>query len=116
VGSGEAADGIAASRCVDGLGDFTGRFVERQEENLKAVALGVAGFLSSFQLFVRARSASAHFPKFVLHRSTHLHELRKVMALLKCSVSKSAFIQILLACENHFTRFSRDLLHHHGIL
>ena len=23
--------------------------------------------------------ASAHFPKFVLHRSTHRHELRKVM-------------------------------------
>src|ERR1043166_3133278 len=23
--------------------------------------------------------ASAHFPKFVLHRRTHLHELRKVM-------------------------------------
>ena len=24
-------------------------------------------------------SSSAHFPKFVLRRSTHLHELRKVM-------------------------------------
>ena len=27
----------------------------------------------------RQRGPSAHFPKFVLHRSTHLHELRKVV-------------------------------------
>ncbi len=28
--------------------------------------------------FVKS-APSAHFPKFVLHRSAHLHELRKVM-------------------------------------
>jgi len=27
--------------------------------------------------------SSAHFPKFVLHRSTHLHELRKVTGTSK---------------------------------
>ena len=34
---------------------------------------------------------SAHFPKFVLHRSTHLHELRKVMGTSKSMIPSSAF-------------------------
>ena len=34
--------------------------------------------------------ASAHFPKFVLHRSTHLHELRKVMGTSKHIDSSTA--------------------------
>src|SRR5579872_6640870 len=33
---------------------------------------------------------SAHFPKFVLHRSTHLHELRKVMGTSKLIESSTA--------------------------
>jgi len=30
--------------------------------------------------------ASAHFPKFVLHRRTHFHELRKVMGTSKLMI------------------------------
>ena len=33
---------------------------------------------------------SAHFPKFVLHRSTHLHELRKVMGTSKVIETSTA--------------------------
>src|SRR5579872_1020174 len=36
------------------------------------------------------RETSAHFPKFVLHRSTHLHELRKVMGTSKLFDSSTA--------------------------
>jgi hypothetical protein len=34
----------------------------------------------------------AHFPKFVLHCSTHFHELRKVMGTGKPIVSSAAFL------------------------
>src|SRR6516165_12699991 len=34
---------------------------------------------------------SAHFPKFVLHRSTRLHELRKVMGTSKLIDSSTAY-------------------------
>jgi hypothetical protein len=33
-----------------------------------------------------ARHASAHFPKFVLHRSDHFHELRKAMGTSKLMI------------------------------
>jgi hypothetical protein len=36
--------------------------------------------------------ASAHFPKFVLHRCTHFHELRKVMGTRKLADSSAAFL------------------------
>jgi hypothetical protein len=35
---------------------------------------------------------SAHFPKFVLHPSTHFHELRKVMGTSKHIDSSAAFL------------------------
>jgi len=35
--------------------------------------------------------SSAHFPKFVLHRSTHLHELRKVTGTSKLIDSGTAY-------------------------
>ena len=35
---------------------------------------------------------STHFPKFVFHRSTHLHELRKVMGTSKPIDSSAAFL------------------------
>jgi hypothetical protein len=34
--------------------------------------------------------SSAHFPKFVLYRSTHLHELRKVRGTSKLIDSRAA--------------------------
>ena len=36
--------------------------------------------------------ASAHFPKFVIHRSTHFHELRKAMGTSKLIDSSAAFL------------------------
>src|SRR3974390_3197194 len=36
--------------------------------------------------------ASAHFPKFVLHRGTHRHELRKVVGTSKRNDSGAAFL------------------------
>src|SRR5579872_2715809 len=36
--------------------------------------------------------SSTHFPKFVLHRSTHFHELRKVMDTSKPIDSSAAFL------------------------
>jgi hypothetical protein len=38
------------------------------------------------------RDTSTHFPKFVLHRSTHFHELRKVMGTSKLIDSSAAFL------------------------
>ena len=37
-------------------------------------------------------AASAHFPKFVLYRSTHFHELRKVMGTSKYIDTSAAFL------------------------
>src|SRR5215471_1626213 len=39
-----------------------------------------------------AMRASAHFPKFVIHRSTHFHELRKAMGTSKLIDSSAAFL------------------------
>ena len=36
--------------------------------------------------------SSAHFPKFVLHLSTHFHELRKVMSTSKLIDSSAALL------------------------
>src|SRR6516162_4859743 len=36
--------------------------------------------------------ASAHFPKFVIHRSTHLHELRKAKGTSKLTDASAAFL------------------------
>src|SRR5215472_5596741 len=40
----------------------------------------------------RRSPASAHFPKFVIHRITHFHELRKVMGTSKHIDSSAAFL------------------------
>ena len=37
-------------------------------------------------------TTSAHFPKFVLHRGTHSHELRKVVGTSKHNDSSAAFL------------------------
>jgi hypothetical protein len=37
---------------------------------------------------IKTGAASVHFPKFVLHRSTHRHELRKVMLRKVMGTSK----------------------------
>src|SRR3974390_1050405 len=39
-----------------------------------------------------AAASSAHFPKFVIHRSIHLHELRKAMGTSKLIDSSAAFL------------------------
>jgi hypothetical protein len=39
-----------------------------------------------------ARHAGARFPKFVLHRCTHFHELRKVTGTSKLIDSSAAFL------------------------
>ena len=39
-----------------------------------------------------AAASSAHFPKFVIHRSTHFHELRKAMGTSKLIDSNAAFL------------------------
>ena len=41
---------------------------------------------------VLVSSAGAHFPKFVLHRSTRFHELRKVMGTSKTIDSSATFL------------------------
>src|SRR5262249_16865773 len=38
------------------------------------------------------RDTSAHFPKFVIHRSTHFHELRKAMGTSKLIYPSAAFL------------------------
>jgi len=38
-----------------------------------------------------SEDTSAHLPKFVLHRGTHSHELRKVMGTSKYNDSSAAF-------------------------
>jgi hypothetical protein len=43
-------------------------------------------------VFTFAADTSAHFPKFVLYRSTHLHELRKAMGTSKLTNSSTAFL------------------------
>jgi hypothetical protein len=43
-------------------------------------------------VFGFAADTSAHFPKFVLHRSAHLHELRKAMGTGKLINSSTAFL------------------------
>jgi hypothetical protein len=48
--------------------------------------------LPEFSRHAKAISSSAHFPKFVLHRCNHFHELRKVMGARKLVDSSAAFL------------------------
>jgi hypothetical protein len=48
--------------------------------------------LPEFGRHAKAICSSAHFPKFVLHRCTHFHELRKVMGTRKLVDSSAAFL------------------------
>ena len=84
---------------------------ERHTGSLNA-GFGVVGVLRPFQntkmfagfvplvvitivilcVFAFAADTSAHFPKFVLHPSAHLHELRKAMGTSKLINSGTAFL------------------------
>jgi hypothetical protein len=48
-------------------------------------------FIGGFPKMLFFWSTGAHFPKFVRHRSAHLHELRKAMGTSKFIDSSTAF-------------------------
>src|SRR5690348_13304236 len=53
--------------------------------------------------------ASAHFPKFVLHRGAYFHELRKVMGT-RAPIPKFAWYRGNLRCELRNQRSSSNIL------
>ena len=73
-----------AASCQPDIGSHTARFAEN-----RGVIAAIPRLVDDSHEI--ATQPSAHFPKFVLYRGTHFHELRKIMGTGKPIDSSAAF-------------------------